>query len=108
VFGFTDGPPVHDPLCLAWLTHPHLFKSKRYRVDVEVAGTHTAGTTVVDLWEYRKADLTAMVDPESRESWGRLGKNVLVLEQVDVAAFWSLFLECVERADLESPLNKTP
>lgn len=96
---------MHDPLCITWLTHPHLFKSKRYRVDVEVSGTYTAGTTVVDLWDYRQADLTAMVDPESRASWGRSGKNVLILEQVDVAAFWSVFHECVDRADHVSPLN---
>ncbi len=51
VFGFCDGPPVHDPLCVAWLSHPELFKGKRYRVDVELVGKETAGTTVVDLWE---------------------------------------------------------
>ena len=75
-------------------------------MDVEVTGTHTAGTTVVDLWGYRDSELTAMSDPESRESWGRLGKNVLVLEEVDVPAFWESFNECVGRADLDSPLNK--
>ena len=118
VFGFVDGPPVHDPLCIAYLlsgTHPNLFKGKRYRVDVELAGQHTAGTTVVDLYNYREKELTAMSgesvaallwgsytglnadlpsptsDPESRESWGRLGKNVWVAEQVDVRAFWDLF-----------------
>lgn len=63
VFGFVDGPPVHDPLCIAFLlaeSHPNLFKGKRYRVDVETAGTHTAGTTVVDLYNYREKELTAM------------------------------------------------
>lgn len=81
-----NGPPVHDPLCVAYLTHPELFKGKRYRVDVELAGTFTAGTTSVDLWDYRLADLTAFAeDPSSRESWGRFGKNVWVAEEVDVS-----------------------
>lgn len=31
------------------------------------------------------------IDPESPESWGRLGKNVYVAEEVDVRAFWDLF-----------------
>ena len=101
VFGFHDGPPVHDPLCVAWLSHPELFEGKRYRVDVELVGKETAGTTVVDLWEYNKAEL----DP-SPLNWGRNGKNVFVLESVDVPAFWAVFQDCVNRADLVSPLNK--
>lgn len=51
VFGFSEGPPVHDPLCVAFLSHPELFKGRRCRVDVELDGEHTKGTTVVDLWE---------------------------------------------------------
>lgn len=92
VFGF-ESPPVHDPLCIAYLSHPHLFKGTRFRVDVETIGRHTAGTTSVDLWGYRDAELTAMEDPESRASWGRFGKNVWVAEEVDVPAFWTLFQE---------------
>lgn len=115
VFGFTAGPPVHDPLCIAYLARPELFEGKRYRVDVELAGKHTAGTTVVDLYDYRSSEslkwdsadrLTAMVDPSSRESWGRRGKNVWVAEKVDVRGFWGVFLEAVATADLVSPLNE--
>lgn len=81
---------MHDPLCIAYLSHPHLFKGTRYRVDVEVHGTHTAGTTSVDLWGYRDAALVDMDDPTSRASWGRNGKNVWVAEQVDVSSSCSL------------------
>lgn len=85
VFNFQDGPPVHDALCIAYLARPEIFQGKRYRVDVELQGEHTTGTTVVDLWEYKKDELTEFKkDPESRASWGRLGKNVFVLEELDV------------------------
>lgn len=127
VFGFTDGPPVHDPLCVAWLSHPELFKGKRYRVDVELVGKETAGTTVVDLWEVGRARLLMSLLPccdsllslssllqykkaevdQNPSNWGRTGKNVLILEAVDVDAFWGVFQECVGRADLVSPLNKS-
>lgn len=86
VFGFDAGPPVHDALCMAFVAHPEMFKGTRHRVDVELAGQYTAGTTSVDLWGYRNAGLTAMHNPSSRASWGREGKNVWVCEQVDVSA----------------------
>ncbi|GAA5889937.1 hypothetical protein JCM5296_003654 [Sporobolomyces johnsonii] len=106
VFDFQDGPPVHDPLCIAYLAKPELFRGKRYRVDVELEGKWTAGTTSVDLWEYRKDELTEWKkDPDSRESWGKFGKNVFVLEELDVPAFWAIFQECVDAADKVSPLN---
>ncbi|GAA6035970.1 hypothetical protein JCM8097_005192 [Rhodosporidiobolus ruineniae] len=106
VFSFNDGPPVHDPLCVAYLARPEMFKGKRYRVDVELEGTHTQGTTVVDLYGYRDEELVDWkADPESRASWGRFGKNVYVLEQLDVPAFWALFQQCVDSADKVSPLN---
>jgi uridine nucleosidase len=74
VFGFV-APPVHDALAVARVTHPHLFKGKRYRVDVELHGTHTAGTTIVDVWDHTKADDT---------HWGPGSKNVWIAEEVEV------------------------
>jgi len=50
---------------------------KRYRVDVELAGTHTVGETVVDMWNYRAL---------GEDSWGPDGKNCLVAESTDVSA----------------------
>ena len=73
-FGFVDGPPLHDALTIAYIEKPELFSCKRYRVDVELAGTHTAGETVVDMFNYRSVD----------NSWGRHGKNCLVAEKLDV------------------------
>ncbi|KAG9104207.1 Uridine nucleosidase 1 [Ceratobasidium sp. 370] len=94
-FGFTEGPPLHDACCLAYLHDPSWFKCKRYHVDVELAGTHSAGETVVDLWEYTSTD----------GSWGRTGKNCIVAESMNVPAFFGLFFGCVAKCDKVSPLN---
>jgi len=94
-FGFVDGPPLHDPLTIAYISRPDLFTLRRYRVDVELSGTHTSGETIVDVWNYCLCD----------ESWGPLGKNCLVVQSVDVNGFFNLFLECVTRCDKVSPLN---
>ncbi|KAI0000048.1 Inosine/uridine-preferring nucleoside hydrolase domain-containing protein [Russula vinacea] len=81
-FGFMDGPPLHDALTIAY-------------VDVELTGAHTSGQTVADVWGYLKAD----------DTWGRTGKNCEVATDLDVAAFFELFLDCVSRCDEVSPLN---
>lgn len=77
VFGFHDGPPLHDALTIAYLAHPNLSKGKRYRVDVELnMGSHCIGETVVDVWDYRRC---------GEESWGREGKNCFVTQELDVS-----------------------
>lgn len=97
------GPPLHDALTIGYITHPDLFTSTRYRVDVELNGTHSFGSTVVDLWDYKHDQLDA--DPSN---WGRNGKNVLVLDSVEVDRFWKeVFLATVDRADLVVPINRT-
>jgi uridine nucleosidase len=75
-FGFADGPPLHDALTIAYIVDRELFTCKRYRVDVELSGTHTSGATVVDIWNNRGCD---------DNSWGPTGKNCLVAENVDVS-----------------------
>lgn len=74
-FGFNDGPPLHDALTIAYISRPDLFKSIRYRVDVELSGTHSTGETVVDIWNYQLCDNT----------WGSSGKNCLVAQSVNVS-----------------------
>jgi uridine nucleosidase len=76
-YAFDQGPPLHDALTILYIANPELFKCTRYRVDVELAGTHTVGETVVDVWNYRSTD----------DSWGPSGKNCLVAEAVDVCPF---------------------
>lgn len=111
-FNFVDGPPIHDALTIAYLSRPEIFQVKRYRVDVELAGTHTVGETVVDGWNYRGL---------GEDSWGPDGKNCLVAESADVSGhakltlhpliimqipeFWNIFMLCVNRCDKVTPLN---
>ncbi|KAG1735708.1 Inosine/uridine-preferring nucleoside hydrolase domain-containing protein [Suillus paluster] len=95
-FGFDQGPPLHDALTIAYVSHPELFQVQRYRVDVELHGKHTAGETVIDIWNYRICD----------DSWGSTGKNCLVVQGGSgVAQFFELLLDCVSRCDGVSPLN---
>ncbi|GAA5893789.1 nucleoside hydrolase [Sporobolomyces salmoneus] len=95
------GPPLHDALTIAYISNPELFTATRYRVDVELSGTHSFGSTVVDLWDYKSGQLD--LDPSN---WGRTGKNVLVLDSVKVDEFWrEVFLATVDRADLVVPIN---
>jgi uridine nucleosidase len=74
-FGFNLGPPLHDALTIAYLVNPDLFKGKRYRVDVEMSGTHSAGQTVVDVWNYTNPG----------DGWGVGGKNCFVTEGLEVS-----------------------
>ncbi|TCD69992.1 Uridine nucleosidase 1 [Steccherinum ochraceum] len=96
-FGFDQGPPLHDALTIAYAAHPEIFSCRRFRVDVELSGSHTAGETVVDMWNYRQCD----------DSWGSNGKNCLVAESLKVDTFFEFFFECVARCDAISPLNKS-
>ncbi|KAJ7734006.1 Inosine/uridine-preferring nucleoside hydrolase domain-containing protein [Mycena maculata] len=95
-FGFNDGPPLHDALTVAYVAQPELFQAIRYRVDVELTGTHTSGETVVDVWNYQACDENA---------WGPGGKNCIVTRSIDVDAFFALFHDCILRCDQVSPLN---
>lgn len=74
-FGFNTGPPLHDALTIAYIAHPEFFACRRYRVDVELSGTHSLGQTVVDIWNYSGA---------TEDCWGLEGKNCLVAESLDV------------------------
>ncbi|KDQ64422.1 hypothetical protein JAAARDRAFT_28053 [Jaapia argillacea MUCL 33604] len=94
-FGFHQGPPLHDALTIAYVSQPDLFKCERFRVDVELNGSHTAGETVVDVWNYLPCDNT----------WGPSGKNCVVAQSLDVKGFFQLLLDCVARCDQVSPLN---
>jgi len=83
-FSFIDGPPLHDALTIAYVSRPELFTTRRYRVDVELTGTHSSGQTVADVWRYSKAD----------DTWGRTGKNCEVAEDLDVCTV-SFFCPCM-------------
>jgi uridine nucleosidase len=77
-YGFTEGPPLHDALTIAYVARSELFTTQRRRVDVELHGKHTSGETVVDVWQHRTCD----------DSWGVNGKNCNVARSVDVSLFY--------------------
>ena len=72
------GAFIHDPLALAAALDPSLVRTEALTVDVELAGTLTAGETVTD-W---------------RRSWGR-PPTLDVAVEADVAAFFERFVERV-------------
>ena len=82
-FGLMDGPPLHDPLTIAYVSKPELFTGKRYRVDVELTGVHSLGQTVADIYGYQRVD----------DTWGRTGRNCEIATDIDVCTvhisrFW--------------------
>jgi purine nucleosidase len=70
------GAFIHDPLALAAAIDPSLVRAEPLRVEVELAGTWTAGETVTD-W---------------RRQWGR-PPNVDVAVEADVDRFFARFVE---------------
>jgi len=47
------GFSLHDPMALAYVIDPSIFKTERYLVDIEVRGEITRGMTVVERRQYR-------------------------------------------------------
>ncbi|ETS61163.1 hypothetical protein PaG_05119 [Moesziomyces aphidis] len=62
---------------------------KRYRVDVECSDGLACGATVVDFWG----------DRVEHNGWGRGGRNVEVLENLDCPRMWDIFFQVIERAE---------
>ena len=79
VFGMPDGP-LHDPVAVAVLVDPEVVTSVHTRLDVELAGTETAGATSVDL-----------------DGMLRREPNAWVATGLDVDRFWDLLDEAIGR-----------
>lgn len=90
-FGFDKGPPVHDMLAVAYVLDPTLFYSKglhgshqppkRYAVKVDTSKGLADGATIVDFHNQ-----WGTID----DGWQAGGRNVLVLEHVDVSLYSQL------------------
>ncbi|SDC96156.1 purine nucleosidase [Geodermatophilus telluris] len=75
-----EAPPVHDPCTIAALLDPDVIRWRDCFVAVELDGTWTRGTTVVDLF-------------------GRLpdhAPNVSVAVELDVERYWDLVLAALD------------
>jgi purine nucleosidase/pyrimidine-specific ribonucleoside hydrolase len=79
VFGMPDGP-LHDPVAVAVLVDPEVVTTVHTRLDVELAGTETAGATSVDL-----------------DGMLRREPNAWVATGLDVDRFWDLLDEALGR-----------
>ncbi|MDQ0576972.1 nucleoside hydrolase [Agromyces albus] len=79
VFGMPDGP-LHDPVAVAVLADPGCVELVHTRLDVELAGTETAGATSVDF-----------------DGMLRREPNAWVATGLDVDWFWGLVETAVER-----------
>ncbi len=44
-----DAAPIHDATAVMAVTHPHLFRTSKHPVTVELHGEHTRGMTVTDM-----------------------------------------------------------
>ena len=58
IFGFVDGPPLHDVLTIAYIVAPHLFRTTRYRVDVELGVSHAMGEVSLQISSFDALQLT--------------------------------------------------
>jgi inosine-uridine nucleoside N-ribohydrolase len=76
-FSGVPAGPLHDPVAVLALTHPHLFEVVPHHVVVELTGTHTRGMTVADLRGVRRS----------------APANVDVLTRIDAAAATDLLVE---------------
>ena len=71
-------PPVHDPCAIARIAQPDLVPCREAHVEVELAGQHTTGMTVVDF-----------------RLRGGAQPNAMVGTGLDVDGFWDLFVEAL-------------
>jgi len=74
IFSFKH-PPLHDPLTIAYVINPSIFRTKLLRVDIETTSELSAGQTVVDVWQMSSKP-----------------RNVNVAFSVDIPEFWYVYL----------------
>ncbi|GAB3309901.1 pyrimidine-specific ribonucleoside hydrolase RihA [Epidermidibacterium keratini] len=76
-----DAPPVHDPCTIAALIDPSVIEWRGAFIAVELDGTWTRGTTVVDLYDRY---------PEQP-------RNAQVAMRLDADRYWDLVLGAIDR-----------
>ncbi|KAF2020581.1 Inosine/uridine-preferring nucleoside hydrolase [Aaosphaeria arxii CBS 175.79] len=98
VFAITEGPPLHDPLAVAAVTHPDIFDDKggeRFQVEVVTEGVHSV--TQSDVGELGRTKVTKLAPGEG---------GCRIPRGVDLAQFWGLVEGCLQSADKVSPMPK--
>ena len=51
-----NGFSLHDPMAMAYVADPTMFRTERYKVEVETVGAHTLGMTVVDRRRFHRQE----------------------------------------------------
>ncbi len=72
-----NGFSLHDPQAIAYVVDPTLFRTEKYKVDVEVQGDLTRGMTVVERRYYRRVKEDANVDIIVEADAGRFLKLIM-------------------------------
>ncbi|RUS23081.1 inosine-uridine preferring nucleoside hydrolase-domain-containing protein [Endogone sp. FLAS-F59071] len=88
VFGFKEGPPLHDPCAVAYVIDPSIFEVRDMRVEVVTHDGHACGQTICDIYN---------LSPHF--------KNVQMAVNIDPEALFDLMLNAWSEADSRSPLN---
>ncbi|KAJ2857628.1 Uridine nucleosidase 1 [Coemansia erecta] len=86
VFGILDGPPLHDPIAVAYLFMRDAFTEKKIRVDVDCTNGHGSGRTFCDIFGKTK-----------------LPSNCWLTTSVDIDRFWDQMLDALIAASKQSP-----
>ena len=73
------GAPVHDPVAVMAITHPHLFERKLAHVEIETQGRLTAGMTIIDQRDLKEV-------PDANCDW---------LTGIDADAAWQVVVEAI-------------
>lgn len=133
LFGFRDGPPVHDPCAVLCACRPELFEVKQCRTVLETTGV-CAGRTVVDVLGVMgppvmqtaatsggavEPDPTAAAAPSHGLDVGAASFKgasgvwakapiIGVALSMDVGAFWEQMLDALAHMDSVSPLSLQP
>ena len=80
-----NGFSLHDPMAMAYVADPTIFKTEKYKVEVETTGTYTMGMTVVDRRRYHREE--------------NLKANHEVIIEVDAPKFHKMISDRVGNGD---------
>lgn len=97
-FGFHDGPPLHDAVCIQYLTNPRDVQGRWAHVKVctDLESERNGETTAtffgkeVERWEDRQRYESAAADKRA---------NCYVAERLAANSFFETLLRCVDRAE---------
>jgi len=73
-----NGFSLHDPQAIAYVVDPTMFRTEKYKVDVEIHGELTRGMTVVERRYYRRVKEEA---------------NTEIVVEVDAERFLDLIMD---------------